>query len=780
MSLTFEEDGTLLKARAPYCPEQNGLAERRGRTTIEMGRTLMVQSCVPPNCWEDAVCHANYVRNRVPTRALPKMTPFEKFWGRKPDLQWLRPFGCLAQVLVHKEVRDSKFDAIAVSGVLLGVSEKHSAYKIMILSDRSIKIAKDVKFYEDVFPYRKDPSISLQQMNPVPYRSAQDEDMSSNADPFRALDHRMHQNIVPEPLTGDRMYQVDESGGVGGDISSFIHLIHGYALAIPDAGKMSDDVTLPKSIREALIGPQKDLWMESLRTEYSAMVKYETFAPLSDTAKNMLERGEIKVHGTRIVLAIKRNDRGEIVRYKSRLVVQGFTMEPGVDFDSTFSPVARLNSIRLIAALASKFNLEMIHTDVPNAYLNGKATKLVLVRLPDLWNTVIGPDLGPDGSPVIMVGSVYGTPDAGKNWNACIHQFFMEEGYTQCTKEPCLYSKGKLPNGILVGMWVDDNYIVAGNINDRNHLMREMERKFHIKTLGRILFSLGIHFTWDKNGLTMKQTAYIEKIVMKFKMEECKPLSIPMQKGTKPNAKMSPVDDNGKSKMADIPYKSAIGSLLYLAMCTRPDIAYAVCALARYSQNPGWEHWTLVKNVIRYVRFTKDLGLFFKKGEGVASELTSSAYCDAAFNDSETGKSTTGYIVLMSDHYPISWRSKLSSVTALSTMEAELVALHSVTREVIWTRMVLADVQEFKLPATIVYCDNSPAIQLTRGLRVTEKNKHIRPKFFFIMDCVKEKEVSVVKISTDDQIADILTKAIANPQFSKLRSSFCVRKQGEE
>jgi hypothetical protein len=307
-----------------------------------------------------------------------------------------------------------------------------------------------------------------------------------------------------------------------------------------------------------------------------------------------------------------------------------------------------------------------------------------------------------------------------------------------------------------------------------------MERKFHIKTLGRISFSLGIHFAWDNNGLTMKQTAYIEKIVTKFNMEECKPLSVPMQKGTKPNAKMSPIDNNGKSKMVDIPYKSAIGSLLYLAMCTRPDIAYAVCALARYSQNPGWEHWTLVKNVIRYVRFTKDLGLFFKKGEGNASELTLSAYCDAAFNDSKTGNSTTGYIVLMSDHYPISWRSKLSSVTALSTMEAELVALHSVTREVIWTRMVLVDVQEFKLPATVIYCDNSPAIQLTRGLRVTEKNKHIRPKFFFVMDCVKEKEVSVVKISTDDQIADILTKAIANPQFSKLRSSFCVRKQGEE
>ena len=456
-------------------------------------------------------------------------------------------------------------------------------------------------------------------------------------------------------------------------------------------------------------------------------------------------------------------------------------MEHGVDFDSTFSPVARLNSIRLIAAMACAYKLEMLHTDVPNAYLNGKATKLVLVRLPEHWNSIIGSDLGPDGSPVIMVGSVYGSPDAGRNWNKCLHNFFVSEGFTQCIKEPCLYLRGKLPEGILVGVWVDDCYIVSGNLEIRTHLLNEMEKRFNVKNLGSISFSLGIHFAWGGNGLYMTQTAYIDKIAAKFKLEKSKPLYVPMQKGTKPSSKMSPSNEKQKQEMASIPYKSAIGSLLYLAICTRPDISYAVSALARYSQNPGPEHWTLVKNVVQYVKHTKDHGLFFSKEVmPIEDIMSSSGYCDAAYNDSETGKSTTGYVVMISNRYPISWRSKLSTTTAMSTMEAELIALHSVAKEIAWTRMVLGEISSLGLSPTIIHCDNNPVVQLTKGLRVMEKNKHIRPKYFYVLDLIKDHEVVVLKIGTDDQTADILTKSIANPQFSKLRFSLCVRSQGDE
>jgi hypothetical protein len=148
-----------------------------------------------------------------------------------------------------------------------------------------------------------------------------------------------------------------------------------------------------------------------------------------------------------------------------------------------------------------------------------------------------------DNKLTIMVASLEGMLH-------CIKHFEVQDIYIQTLQ----YLKGKifkLPNGVLVGMWVDNNYIVAGNVNDRDYLMCKMERKFHFKTLGRILFSLGIHFTWEENGLTMKQTAYIEKIVTKFKMEECKPLSIPMQKGMKPNTKMSTVDDNNSKHLHD-------------------------------------------------------------------------------------------------------------------------------------------------------------------------------------------------------------------------------------
>lgn len=782
MSKTLEDDGTLLKVRSPYCPEQNGLAERRGRTSIEMARTLMAQSGVPANCWEDALSHGNYVRNRVPTRALPGITPFEKFWGRKPDLQYLRPFGCLAIALIHDAERSAKFDAVTLPGVFLGFSDKHSAYKILVLADRSIKISRDVQCYENVFPYRRNPAINLQELNPIKYGPAHDDMESLQNDPFHDFSEQTHHVAAPEPIAGDETYQVHKAAGVDLDADSdfnFTNLIEGWALSAMDVGT-PEDVVIPKSVKEAMAGPKRDKWMESLRTEYNAMVKHNTFAPLSDIARELHAKGELKVHGTRVVFTVKRNDRGEIARFKARLVVQGFTMQDGIDYDSTFSPVARLNSVRMLAALACAHNLEMLHTDVPNAYLNGKTTKLVLVRLPELWNTMIGPDLGPDGSPVIMVGSVYGTPDAGRNWNTCIHEFFIAEGYLQCSKEPCLYTKGKLPEGTLIGMWVDDNYIVSGDTIERARLLNEMERKFSVKNLGQISFSLGIHFTWSDAGLYMTQTAYVGKIVEKFRMEECHPLYVPMQKGMKPTAKMSPQSEEEKAKMSDVPYKSAIGSLLYLAICTRPDIIYAVSALARYSQNPGMEHWMLVKHVIRYVRFTKGHGLFYKRHAGVIKELTSEGFADAAYNDSECARSTTGYIVVLLGLYSISWRSKLTTLTALSTMESELVALHSLVREVAWMRLVLREISSLSLPPTTIHCDNNPVVQQTRQPRVTEKNKHINPKFFYVLDLIRDNSVIVVKIGTDDQIADILTKSLANPRFAKMRSSLGVRSQEVE
>jgi hypothetical protein len=590
----------------------------------------------------------------------------------------------------------------------------------------------------------------------------------------------MHVEITPEPIIGDAPYQAHEPGGVeNSNVFSFMNLIYGHALTTLDDGK-PHEITTPKNIKEALTSPQRSKWIESIKEEYQAMVKYETFAPLNNEAKLALETNSIKVHGTRVVFAIKRNDRGEIVRYKSRLVVQGYTMEPGIDFDSTFSPVAWLNSIRMITALACMHKLEMIHTDVPNAYLNGKATKLVLVKLPEMWNDTIGPSLGPDGTPVMMMRSVYGTPDAGKNWNTCIHKFFILEGFIQCKKEPCIYTKGKLPTGTIIGMWVDDNYIISGDIEERNRLIRDMEKQFNVKNLGIISFSLGLHFHWTNQGLMMSQTAYIEKIATKFKMEGCKPLYVPMQKEDKPTADMSPKDEDTKKKMAKIPYRNAIGSLLYLAICTRPDICYVVSALARFSHNPGERHWKLVQNIIRYVVHTKNQGLFFKLGSQVIENMTTTAYCDASFNDTANGKSTLGYIMMLSDCYPISWRSKLTTVTSQSTMETELMAIHALAKETVWTRMVLEEISSLVLTPTTIYCDNSPAIQATKEPRVTERNKHIRYKFFYVADLVRDKEVSVVKIRSEDQVADILTKPIANPQFSKLRFSLCVRNKGEE
>ena len=177
-------DGTLRVLRSPYCPEQNAIAERRIRTVVEMARTMLLHSCVPIICWEDAVAYANYIRNRVASRSIKGKTPYEIFWKTKPSVEWMRPFGCLCYVLIHKELRQGKFSAVSLPGVMIGVSDQHSGYKVLMLGDRTVKIARDVRFYEDIFPFRRSSVSELEWMNPSDCPQVENVEAGRFTDPF--------------------------------------------------------------------------------------------------------------------------------------------------------------------------------------------------------------------------------------------------------------------------------------------------------------------------------------------------------------------------------------------------------------------------------------------------------------------------------------------------------------------------------------------------------------------------------------------------------------------
>jgi hypothetical protein len=166
MDQLLREHGTIQKVRSPYEPNQNPIPERRARTLAEMARTMMIHAGVETDLWEYSLRFANYIRNRVKTRVLPNVTPYEKFWGKKPDLSRIRPFGCLGYVFKHKNLRESKWDTTALPAILLGFADHHSAYCLEMIGSKEIKIARNVMFFEEVFPYRVSPSMELRWINP--------------------------------------------------------------------------------------------------------------------------------------------------------------------------------------------------------------------------------------------------------------------------------------------------------------------------------------------------------------------------------------------------------------------------------------------------------------------------------------------------------------------------------------------------------------------------------------------------------------------------------------
>mgnify|MGYP002143932091 CR=1 FL=1 len=344
---------------------------------------------------------------------------------------------------------------------------------------------------------------------------------------------------------------------------------------------------------------------------------------------------------------------------------------------------------------------------------------------------------------------------------------FIDHGYEQCPKEPCVYRKYSDRGVAIFAIWVDDNFITGDDAEEIARMIETLGKIFDIKILGRLTFALGIRFEWRNDGVHMSQTAYAERVASRFHLDEARPTSVPMQKGFRPSS-----FNEEESTNEEIPYREAIGSLLYLALCTRPDISYAVCTMARYSNNHSCEHWTVVKNIIRYVQMTKGKGVLFSKEN--RSDDSINGYADSSYNDSDTGRSTNGYIIFLHGN-PVLWRSQLTKSPAQSTMEAEIIAIHHVLQEIKWITYVLSFLEKMEKRKVRILCDNNAAIQSVKDHRVTDRNKHIRPKYFGIVDQVKKGVISIDKVSSEEQLADIFTKAIANPQFSNLRDLIKVR-----
>lgn len=279
---------------------------------------------------------------------------------------------------------------------------------------------------------------------------------------------------------------------------------------------------------------------------------------------------------------------------------------------------------------------------------------------------------------------------------------------------------------------------------------------------------LGINIEHDRacGTIAIDQAHYIKTILKRFGMDECNPVSTPMDNNQKLSKEMCPDNDEKRDEMKDVPYQEAIGSLMYAGQLTRPDICFAISSLSRYNKNPGKAHWNAVKRVFRYLKGTINAKLVF----GTTGKTEIIGFCDADWaNDTDDRRSTTGYTFLLNGG-AISWNSNKQPTVALSTTEAEYMSMSSATQEAIWLKSLNDEL--FPSGGIEINCDNKSAICLATNNMYSKRSKHIDIKFHFIREKVANKSIKLNYVPTNSMVADVLTKSVTPDKFKKLTIKF--------
>ncbi|KAH9781414.1 hypothetical protein KPL71_008457 [Citrus sinensis] len=336
------------------------------------------------------------------------------------------------------------------------------------------------------------------------------------------------------------------------------------------------------------------------------------------------------------------------------------------------------------------------------------------------------------------------------------------------SSDHCAYYKRFEDNDFIILLLYVDDMLVAGPNKDRvQELKAQLAREFEMKDLGPANKILGMQIHRDRNNrkIWLSQKNYLKKILRRFNMQDCKSISTPLPVNFKLSSSMCPSNEAERKEMSRVPYASAVGSLMFAMICTRPDIAQAVGAVSRYMANPGGEHWITVKKIMRYIRGTSDVALCYG-----GSEFTVRGYVDSDFaGDLDKRKSTTGYVFTLAGA-AVSCVSTLQTVVALSTTEAEYMAATQACKEAIWIQRLLEELghKQQKIP---IFCDSQSTLHIARNPAFHSRTKHIGVQYHFVREVVEKGSVDLQKIHTKENLADVLTKPINADKFIWSRSS---------
>ena len=510
--------------------------------------------------------------------------------------------------------------------------------------------------------------------------------------------------------------------------------------------------------QQVMSSPHRDDWLTAIRNELNSLIKARTW-------RYVTKPPTANLVGCKWIFKIKRDKDGNIAKFKARLVARGFTQVYGIDYAETYAPVARYSSIRLIIALAAHYDWELHQMDVKTAYLNGELDVPIYMQAPEGLELIN--HACPASNVCLLIKSLYGLKQSGRRWHENINHSLITHGFTPLHADRCVYVRRKADCIDIIALYVDDLLIASSRTSELLAIKRRLTQQYEMEDMGEANFILGIDIKRDRanRSISIGQSTYINTLLTRHGMAECNPSSTPMDSGTVHDL-IAAADGYEASITLTRDYQSIIGGLMFAAICTRPDIAFAVSRLSRYCSNPTELHYTAAKRVLRYLKGSSNYRINYTGSADRHPQLI--GYCDADWAQDKDckRKSTSGYVFIMFGG-AISWQSKKQSTIALSSTEAELMAITSSTKELLWFRHHLGGLGFSHAQPTTLLVDSQCALDIANNSKISDRSKHIEVQHFFIRDHIEANAVKVQHTSSENQAADTLTKPLHRVAFKR-------------
>ncbi|MBW0491793.1 hypothetical protein O181_031508, partial [Austropuccinia psidii MF-1] len=752
-----ETNGFLHILSPPETPQHNGFAERANQTIIEKARCILNRSNLPKRYWAEAVNTATFLSNLIPTPSRSNNSPYAIWKGLPPRIKRLRVFGCRAVISIPKSQRDWKFDTVGAEGVFLGYENDNTAYRILCLSDLKVVISKHVKFEENVFPRIQAPSLRDEAWI-VPWNDQRE--LTETVDELRQSDH----SLVGEVQANDSLHSVEDSSRLVDEAQESSSGVAAVEIPVPvnrsrikvigprhptlirgsvDSGNIlpynrrpktlfTALTKLPRTYNQAIKSPNKESWRAAIDKELSSMNRLHVWDVVD-------LQPDYKLVGTTWVFRIKKDHLNNITEYKACLCAQGFTQTPGIDFEKTYAPTGRLNSLRCLISYAASRGLKFHQIDIKSAFLNAPLSEVVYLSVPQ------GLDLDRRASCLCLNKAIYGLKQAPLAWYQRLKQWLLQAGFSACVLNPCVFFRSR-KTMVWLYIHVDDIAIFGKEVYS---FIKEISQEFDIKDMGPADLMLGIRVFHGDGFISLDQSHFTDSLLDLYGLSDCKCVTTPLE----PNVHLQPASDEEVEKFLNlgVNYRSAIGSINYLSTATRPDLSHVVSSLSQFLERPGIGHWNGFLHVLQYLKGTQNVGLVYS--QGLENEVR--GYSNADWGNCRTTRRSVNGISCT-----FCWKTRKQPSVSISTAEAEYKALCDLVSELLWLRKWSCECHLLPFDSAIpVHEDNQSCINTANGdCNLNNKRmKHVDIQLHFIKEAIRDSVVNLIYTPTSLMLADFLT-----------------------